>query len=351
MKSVPISPLDSRKQLILKAVVTDYVRTAEPVGSHVLASRYEFGVRSATIRNELAELSDMGYLHQPHTSAGRIPSDQGYRFYVDRLMDSINVTGAELNASGGRLAPRRTEMDVILEHTCRLLSELSHYTSLASQPSVKDAIVLHVSVAMVARSRALIVVVLDNGGVLHDLVELGSAYSSFDHARATNYLSARLVGRSLDSLREAALDPDGEAGEQMNRLLARVVDFVRRELQPDDGTDIHLEGASYIMQQPEFRDAERLEAVLSVLEQRSALYKLFSSVYLGQEVTVIIGTENPLNEMSDCSFVGKKYRIRGRVAGTVGVVGPTRMDYCRAVGAVNFMVSNLEQLLADLSVS
>jgi len=351
VKTIPIAPLDSRKQLILKAVVTDYVRTAEPVGSHVLAARYEFGVRSATIRNEMAELADLGYLHQPHTSAGRIPSDQGYRFYVDRLMDSISVPGSEMGVSNPKLAPRRTEMDVILEHTCRLLSELAHYTSLASQPSVKDAIVLHISVAMVARSRALVVVVLDNGGVLHDMVELGEAQARFDPVRATSYLSRKLVGRSLDSLNEVVSDPATEVGERMNELLGRVVEFVRRELQPGDGTDIHLEGASYIMQQPEFRDAERLEAVLSVLEQRSALYRLFSSVYLGEDVTIIIGTENPLNEMCDCSFVGKKYRIRGRVAGTLGVVGPTRMDYRRAVGAVNFMVGNLEQLLTDLSVS
>ena len=351
MKTVPIAPLDSRKQLILKAVVTDYVRTAEPVGSHVLAARYEFGVRSATIRNELAELADLGYLRQPHTSAGRIPSDQGYRFYVDRLMDSISMPGIENRVPKPRLIPRRTEMDVILEHTCRLLSELAHYTSLASQPSVKDAVVAHVSVAMVALSRALVVVVLDNGGVLHDMVELGENATRFDHAKATNYLTSKLVGRSLNSLSDVVADPSGEVGERMNQLLARVVEFVKRELQPGDGTDIHLEGASYIMQQPEFRDAERLEAVLSVLEQRSALYRLFSSVYLGQEVTVIIGTENPLNEMSVCSFVGKKYRIRGRVAGTLGVIGPTRMDYHRAVGAVNFMASNLEQLLSDLSVS
>lgn len=351
VRNPPIAPLGSRKQFILKAIVTDYVETAEPVGSHSLMERYEFGVRSATIRNEMAELSDMGYLCQPHTSAGRIPSDMGYRFYVDRLMDQVGLSSAEATTVKKRLVPHRTELDIILEQTCRVLSELARYTSLATLPTVDDAVVRHISVTSVGDKKLLAVLVLDNGAVIHELLDVDAASGRIDPIRATNFLTQRLAGRTLASLDLAAVEPLPNEVQGMEDLLARVLRFVRRELQSAGEIDIHLEGASYIMQQPEFRDVVRLETVMSVLEQRQALYRLFSSVYLGPEVTVIIGKENPVNEMFDCSFVGTKYRIGGRVAGTIGVVGPTRMDYRRAVAAVEFMARNLEELLAELRVA
>lgn len=351
MRMQPITPLDSRKQSILKAVVTDYVETAEPVGSHSLMARHQFGVRSATIRNEMAELADLGYLRQPHTSAGRIPSDMGYRFYVDRLMDQVALSRVEAAAVRRKMEPHRTELDIILEQTCRVLSGLARYTSIATLPTVKDAVVTHISIARVGGRKLLAVLVLDNGGVIHDLLETDPGSSRLDPVKATNYLTERLAGRTLAELDAVDAEPMPHEVEELSGLLDRVLHLAKRELQAAEELDIHMEGASYIMQQPEFQDFSRLEAVLSVLEQRKALYRLFSSVYLGPEVTVIIGEENPVDGMHDCSFVGARYRVGDRVAGTIGVVGPTRMDYRRAVAAVEFMARNLEQLLADLRVA
>ncbi len=344
---MPIQSLGARKQQILKAVVTDYVTTAEPVGSQMLAGRHSFGVRSATIRNEMAELSDMGYLQQPHTSAGRIPSDLGYRFYVDRLMDAVVLPSNETSRAGKMLASRRAEIELLLEHTCRILADLAHYTSLATQPKVRDAAIRHVSVANVARGKVLAVVVFDNGRIIHELIESGKG--ALDPISATNYLTRELGGRSASSLGNAPEAPEHPNSREMAELASEIQRLVSREAEAEDETDIHLGGASYIMQQPEFRNPERLEAVLSVLEERRALYRLFASI-LSPDVTVLIGSENPVDAMCDCSFVGAKYRIGGRVAGTIGVMGPTRMDYRRAVGAVEFMVRNLEGLLDGLSV-
>jgi len=348
---MPIEPIDVRKRSILKAVVTDYVRTAEPVGSHTLIAHYDFGVRSATIRNEMAELSEMGYLQQPHTSAGRIPSDMGYRFYVDRLMEQMGLSVDEAVNAKSKLAPHRTEIDIILEQTCRILSGLARYTSVATRPSVTGAVVKHISVVSITSTKILAILVLDNGGVIHELIETDTKSSKLDPIKATNFLMGLLAGRSLASLDSTLVDSVPEEQRDQKDLLVKVLSFIRRELESADETDIHMEGAAYITKQPEFRDAERLSSILSVLEQRSALYRLFSLVYLGPEVTVIIGAENPLDEMHDCSFVGTKYRIGGRVAGTMGVVGPTRMDYRRAIAAVEFMVGNLEILLNELNVA
>lgn len=348
MKREPLVPLDNRKQFILKAIVNDYVRTAEPVGSQAIAGRYSLGVRSATIRNEMAELAEIGYLRQPHTSAGRIPSDMGYRFYVDRLMDGEGLPLTEAASARQRLMPRRAEVELIIEQTCRVLADLAHYTSLATQPNLKEAIIKHVSIANVAPGRVLAVVVLDNGSVVHELIDIGM-HKPTDAVAATNYLTSRLSGRNASALGTGVLS-DTESPLEMRDLLAKVQEFVSRDINSADETDVHLEGTSYIMQQPEFKNLERLEAVLSVLDQRGPLWRLFSSI-MAQGVTVVIGGENPLGEMCDCSFVGAKYRIGGRVAGTIGVMGPTRMDYRRAVAAVQLMVSNLEELLNILSVS
>lgn len=346
-----ITPLDTRKRIILKAVVTDYVRTAEPVGSHSLMEHHELGVKSATIRSELAELADMGYLRQPHTSAGRIPSDRGYRYYVDRLMEAMMLSEAEALTAKGKLAPRRTEVDIILEQTCRILADLAHYTSLATHPAVTDTAISHISVVSLGHGKLLVVVVLDNGTVVHDLLESGAKSGNIDPVRATNFLNLVLGGRTLESAAALGAEAVPEDAADMSELFGKVLEFIRREVESAGETDVHLGGTSYIMRQPEFKDIERLEAILSALEERRALYRLLSSVYLGSEVTVIIGTENPVNAMRDCSFVGAKYRIGGRAAGTIGVVGPTRMNYPKAVSAVEFMARNLGDLLTALSVA
>ena len=351
MKNVVDFLIDSRKQVILKAVVTDYVRTAEPVGSHTLVERHQFGVRSATIRNELAELAELGYLQQPHTSAGRVPSDRGYRFYVDWLMDAASLDSRQADSARSRLNPHRSEVDIIIEQTCRILADLAQYTCMATSPAIRDAKIGHISVAEVGPDRLLAVVVLSNGRVLHELVEFDRKSKRIDPVRATNFLTGRLAGRELPTVCSGAMESVPDDAADMAELLGKVMQFLRREAEGDGETDIHLEGASYIMHQPEFKDVERLEAVLSLLDRRQALYSLFSSIYLGPDVTVIIGSENPIGEMRDCSFVASKYRISGRVAGSIGVLGPTRMDYPRAVSAVQFMARNLGELLTALSVA
>lgn len=343
-------PIDDRKQSILKAVVTDYVRTAEPVGSESLLQRHRFDVKSATIRSELAELSDMGYLRQPHTSAGRIPSERGYRFYVDRLIKAIGLPRSEAAAARNKLSPRRSEVDTVIEHTCRILADLAHYTSLATRPAIRNARVRHVGVASVSRGKMLAVVVLDNGQVLHGLLEVDRAFRDPDPITATNYLTGALAGATLES---AASGPrrDDAANPALEHLLEQVRQVIGSELDPAGGSDVCVEGASYIVKQPEFRDPIRLEAVLDALEERAAIYRLLSSAYLGPGVTVLIGSENTIVRTGDCSLVGARYHIGGRPAGAIAVVGPTRMDYRRAMGAVEFMADNLSQILSQLSAA
>lgn len=320
-------------------------------------AHYSLGVKSATIRNEMAELAELGYLCQPHTSAGRVPSDMGYRLYVDQLMGAGGIAqGEEMNARD-RLASRRAEIDIILEQTCRILSDLVQNASVATHPVLRDARITHASVTRISSDKLLAVLVLDNGRVVHEFVEASPA--TIDVVTASNYLMKALAGLTLAEA--SAVEAAPEDAAQFGDLLGCVVAFIKQEFGSVEETDVTTEGAGYIVQQPEFRDARRLEAIISILEHRTALYRLFSSVLQSlseeagsqgsPEVKVIIGRENPIEEMRHCSFVGALYTIHGRPAGSIGVLGPTRMDYRRAVSAVGFMARNLGEILTALSVA
>ncbi len=334
--------LDSRKQTILRAIVDDYVRTAEPVGSQSIAERGALGVKSATVRSEMAELSEMGYIIQPHTSAGRIPTDLGYRFFVDWLM------APAVSVRQTRLPAPRSEVDILVEETCKLLSRITHYTSVATSPAISDAVITHASVSRLGVQRLLLVVMLDNTRIMNHILDLGDTAKA-DVALLARLLVQRLSGKSLQSIAQNGLMEDENEPEWLARALNEVAVFIGDELEISTETDVHFDGASYIAQQPEFRDVQRLEKVLSALERRRSLHKLFASVYVWPSVTVIIGSENPLDDMRHCSVVATKYRVGSKVAGTIGVVGPTRMDYRKAVDSVSQVASGLGRLLTSLN--
>jgi len=335
--------LDNRKQAILRAIVDDYVRTAEPVGSHALADRLFLGVKSATVRSEMAELSEMGYIIQPHTSAGRIPTDLGYRFFVDWLMaPAESVRRAHFRTP-------RSEVEILVEETCKLLSRITHYTSIATSPAIGDATITHVSFSRLGARKMLLVVVLDGVRVLNHILDFGSSAAGADPALLGRLLVERLTGRSIQSVADTGLTEDESEPEWLTRALKEVTDFVSYELEASAEADLHYDGASYIAQQPEFKDVQRLERVLAALERRKSLHKLFASVYVWPNVTVIIGSENPMDDMRHCSVVATKYRMGSKVAGTIGVVGPTRMDYRKAVDSVSQVAAGLGRLLTSLS--
>ncbi len=342
--------IDIRKQVILKAVVNDYVQTAEPVGSSAIAARYHLGVKSATIRNEMAELATLGFLCQPHTSAGRIPSDMGYRYFVDRLMDAVATGQISESVLHYEQLRRQTEIEAIIGETCRLLSNISKYTSVATSPVLRDAVITQVHTASIGDTRLLVVLVMDSGRVLHQFVNPDSSGARIKPDRVQNFLTDKLAGKPVAAACNALNDMGTSEPPELVSALRAVVEVLQDQCKPESETDVHLEGSNYIMQQPEFKDLERLEAVLSVLEERKALCEVLSAAYRSPEVTVLIGSENSVSGMRDCSFVGARYRIRNKVAGTIGVLGPTRMDYPKAVSAVSLIARSLGDLLTSLSL-
>lgn len=345
--------LDPRKGRILKAIVGDYVQTAEPVGSERLATYHDLGCKPATVRNEMAEMSELGYLLQPHTSAGRIPSDRGYRYYVDRYMNppaALSPEETKRAQAGYQKAPQ--DIENIVVQTCRILSGLTSYPSLATDPATSVTTVRRLYLSNASPRHLLLVALLSTGHVEHRIVEVENAPGDSALMQVANYLNARFADHDLDDLSRAgsALEIPAELSAY-SAPIARIFAALKQAARSLSEKRVFLEGTNQILRQPEFQDVRRLETLLDALEQRSALYQVLSRALLGYEVTVIIGGENRFSAMQECSVVTTRYHINARPAGYLGVVGPTRMDYDRAAAAVGLMARNLSRVLSNLSLA
>jgi heat-inducible transcriptional repressor len=337
--------LDSRKGLILQAVVTDYVETAEPIGSEWLAAHYDFGCKSATLRNEMAEMAEWGYLVQPHTSAGRIPSHLGYRYYVDRLMPAPSLPESEERRALSACERMRTEVAELVLLTCRLLADMTQYPSVATPPVLDVARLHRLFVTLAGPRHVLVVLLLSTGHVEHRLFEVDSPPSEASLQRVTNYLNDNLAGCELDDITHSVPGeiPPELAGERaLLRMIYAGIAGAARALTEDR---VFVEGTSQLLRQREFQNVLRLEQLLTALQQRSVLSKVFRRTQPDQDVTVIIGSESKVEAMQDCSTVTSRYVIRDRTGGYIGVVGPTRMNYDRAVAAVGLMARSLSAVL------
>ena len=342
--------LDERKQKILGAVVRDYVETVKPLGSEELAQRHQWGIKSATIRNEMAELAELGFLRQPHTSAGRIPSDQGYRFYVDHLMTLQPLNESALLLLEGK--EQGLEMERLLRRTCALLTRTTSYTSVATPPRPADTQISQVFVTAAGEDRLLLVLILSTGKVENRLLCLSpaEAASPADLAAIANALSAALIGQALDALPEAPLVAPDELSPALRQLYGTLISAVQQMAQAAaDDDSLYLEGAGEILRQPEFRDVAKIECVLETLQRGTLLFQTLSRALLGADATVVIGAENHVPAMTECSVVSASYYVGTRRRGTLGVVGPTRMDYDRAVPAVSFFSRTLSRTLTRLA--
>ncbi len=342
--------IDARKQKILGAVVRDYVETVKPLGSEELAARYQWGIKSATIRNELAELAELGLLRQPHTSAGRIPSDLGYRFYVDHLLTAREIDEPALSGED----TQALEMERLLRRTCALLTQATSYTSVATPPRPADTQVRQVFVTPAGDDRLLIVLLLSTGQMENRLLcpdaDAATPVSPAEAVLLANALTEAMSGQELDALPALMMDAPSALAPPLRTLYGLLAAAIQQMAQAAAEEDsVYLEGASEILRQPEFRDVAKIESVLETLQRGTLVFQTLSRVLLGPDVSVVIGAENHIPAMSECSFVTASYYVGTRRRGTLGVVGPTRMDYDRAVPAVGFFSRALSRTLTRLA--
>jgi heat-inducible transcriptional repressor len=346
-------PLDSRKVRILEAIVHDYVTTTKPVGSERLIEIYQLGCKSATVRNEMAEMAEMGYLVQPHTSSGRIPTDRGYRYYVDELMNPPGALKADEAATAKKQSRgAHTEIEEILQQTCRILSEITSYTSIATDPSSSSTSLRRIYLSAASPRHILLVVLLSTGHVEHRLVETDTVPGENTLLLLANYINTQVGDRDLDDIgRMGGLGDIPADLHTYGSTITKVWPILKQAALAFAERKVYLEGTNRLLHQPEFHDIQRLENLLSALQQRTTLYQMLSRSLHDFSTTITIGAENKLPAMQACSIITTSYRIGQRPAGYLGVVGPTRMNYDRAVAAVGLMAHNLSQMLTHLSLS
>ena len=340
--------LTDRKLAILKAIVEDYIATAEPVGSRTLSRKYIYNLSSATIRNEMSDLEEMGYLLQPHTSAGRIPSEAAYRLYVDRLMDQQPLTEAEVSQLRQHAWRRDDQMQTIIRQTANSISELTRYTALVLAPQLRRATLKRIQLVYLAPGQALVVIVTDTTVVKDSIISIPENITEDDLIRISRLLTERFAGHSLTDIdfdRVKSLEED----LYRNRVFFDTLIGVLNDsiLKPDRGRLV-LDGAVNIFHYPEYKDIDKAQRFLSMLETRDQLYRMLAK-RTKWEYTVTIGDENPEQELRDYSVVTATYKVGNRPVGSIGVIGPTRMNYPRVLQVLSEATQNLGEIFSEMN--
>jgi heat-inducible transcriptional repressor len=339
--------MDGRKQKILQVLILDYIASGDPVGSRTIARKYQLGVSSATIRNEMADLEELGLIEQPYTSAGRIPSQLGYRYYVDCLMEKEPLPASLKHYIQAVLAERMKESESLVQLASKLLSQLTNYTALVMTPSFTKNTLRHIQLLPVEGNKIVLVIVLDNGHVEHRTMEVPDSLREEDFQYISCILNEHLQGLSMEQWKTGILQAINYELAYQKRFLYQVIELVESALSVEYEHKVYLGGALNILNQPEFKDVEKIRMLLELLEEEKVLKEVLSN---GQEtgLTVKIGTENNHESMKECSLITATYELEGRVIGKLGVLGPTRMEYSKAVSIVEFLTVALAKVLNKL---
>jgi heat-inducible transcriptional repressor len=340
--------LDERKARLLRAVVHEFIKTAEPVGSKALAGRYTLGISPATIRNELAALEEQGFLSHPHTSAGRVPTDRGYRFYVDSLSGVGELARAQRDGVM-RFLEGAAGLEETLQRTSLLLASLTHYTAMVAPPALDRSRVRHIELVALSPHVVMLVLIVDTGRVEQRLLETGGEVSTEDLEEVRRRLNEKLVGERLNRA-ELVLSSMVETVPMEQRWLFTVVaDLLGQVVSDRTSERVWLGGQAHIVGPGAFDELETVRQVYAFLEQQVLVMRLLQLALNpgSEQISVVIGSENELEGMQACSLVTSTYPA-GDTIGTIGVLGPRRMDYLRAMAAVQAVASYLGNLLDDV---
>lgn len=342
--------LDERKATILQAIVSHYVRYGEPVGSKTLVEGYDLGVSAATVRNEMMALEDAGYIYQPHTSAGRIPTDNGYRHFVDSTERAAKLPAPAMRRIRHFFGEPRWELEDALRQTATLLSSLTNHAAVVFAPALDRSEVRHVELVQLAGGRAMLVLVTDTGRVENHIIPVPPRVDEVQLDQAAEMLNRLLTGSPLETAASLVTSGVERLPLELREVGVNVATVLARELSEREGSRVFLEGTSNIVDEHKFADLETVRQVIGALEHRRLLLEVVADALSVGSVSVRIGSENQVEGMQYCSVVTAPYRSGDTAVGSLGVVGPTRMDYRRTIAAVHEVSSELGHMLSGLGI-
>ncbi len=339
--------LTERQEKILYAVIQNYLETGEPVGSRTISKYTDLNLSSATIRNEMADLEELGYIVQPHTSSGRIPSDKGYRFYVNRLM---NEKDQEISDMQEMMIQKTERMEKVLKQVVKVLAANTEYATMISAPSVIKNRVKFVQLSAVDEHQILSVVVMDGNIVQNKIIRIEEPLDNETMLKLNMLLNTNLNGLTVEQINLSLIQRLKEQAGIHEDIIAQVLNTVAETIEQDGDLEIYTSGATNIFKYPELSDSKKASELISAFEDKDALYELISDVEntgdeTGTGIQVYIGDESPVATMKDCSVVTASYELGEGMKGTIGIIGPKRMDYKKVMDNLKHLKKELDRMM------
>ncbi len=336
--------LDERKKKILHAVIRNYLETGEPVGSRTISKYTDLNLSSATIRNEMSDLEEMGYIVQPHTSAGRIPTDMAYRLYVDSMMEEKDKEIEELK---GMLQRTEDKMDKVLKNVANLLATNTNYATVVSAPQIKGNRLKFLQLSKVDDSHILVVIVMEGNVIRNEMIQIDEPVSDENMLKLNILLNTHLNGLALEEISLGRITALKEQAGIHSGIIGNVIDALATAIKGEEDLEVYTSGANNIFKYPELADQQRASELIHTFEEKKALAKLATDK-LSEEgntgIQVYIGEEAPIDSMKDCSVVTATYELEEGMRGSIAIIGPKRMDYDKVVSSLKTMMKELERV-------
>lgn len=336
--------LDDRKMKILTAIIRNYLESGEPVGSRTISKYTDLNLSSATIRNEMSDLEEMGYIIQPHTSAGRIPTDKAYRLYVDNMMEEKDREIEELK---GLLLETEGKMDTMLKNVAKVLATNTNYATVVSAPVVKGNKLKFIQLSRVSDSQLLAVVVIEGNVIKNNLISISEPLDEETILKLNILLNTNLNGLSLEQITLGMIAALKQQAGIHSDIVSEVLDAVADAIKADEDLEIYTSGTNNIFKYPELADHEKASELINTFEEKELFAKLAAESIDNEENTgiqVYIGEESNMKAMKDCSVVTTTYELGDGMKGSIAIVGPKRMDYEKVVGSLKTMMSELDKI-------
>ena len=338
-----IRELNERKLKILKAVIQNYLETGEPVGSRTISKYTDLNLSSATIRNEMADLEELGYIVQPHTSAGRIPSDKGYRLYVDMLMQDKEQEVTEIKE---QMLEKADKMDQLLKQAARVLANSTNYATMVSAPVSAKNRLKFIQLSQVDEEQLIAVIVLEGNIVKNQILKVDEELDSETLLKLNMLLNTTLNGMAIDQITLGLIAKLKEQAGIHSGVISDVLDAVANVIQLEQDMEIYTSGATNIFRYPELSDKQSAQEIISAFEEKQQLSELVTQTLSSDSkgIQVYIGNETPVQNMKDCSVVTATYELGEGMQGTIGIIGPKRMDYERVLDTLKTLQTELDTI-------
>ncbi len=346
--------LTERQKMILKVIVNNYIQLAEPVGSRALSKHSDIGYSPATIRNEMADLEEMGFLEQPHTSAGRIPSHKGYRYYVDYLISPEETQISKENITDFQkvFTDQFIEMEQTLEQAASVLSKITNYTSIILGPEIYQTKLRHIQIVPLNEHNLVAILVTNTGKVQHKSITISDGGSAYEIEKIVNFLNEKLTGIPLYQLKSKLMqeiNQEFQRNEQLYGQMMNITHHLFRDEHEYKENKLFLSGTTNILNQPEFSDVHTIKEILTLFEKSDDVIQLIKPSENGKTgIEVKIGTENTVEAASNCSVITATYEMEGNPIGTIGIFGPTRMDYKKMISILDFLSKDFNNFISRL---